>query len=91
MIPKVVGYAAFQSYGDLPYPSLKAGKRTLDSNQVWEQSTNVNEYQLLEMKIKKAFTRIPIIISQIKKLQQMNQCNLITIRILIKHTKYYHC
>lgn len=36
MIPKVVGYAAFQSYGDLPYPSLKAGKRTLDSNQVWE-------------------------------------------------------
>ncbi|CAD8072699.1 unnamed protein product [Paramecium sonneborni] len=38
MIPKVVGYAAFQSYGDLPYPSLKAGKRTLDSNEIWEQT-----------------------------------------------------
>ena len=38
MIDKVVGYHAFQSYGTLPYPSLKSGQRTLDTNVKWAQS-----------------------------------------------------
>lgn len=37
---KIVGYQGFQSYGDLPYANLKVGKKTLDSNEVWEKSIN---------------------------------------------------
>ncbi|KRW98195.1 hypothetical protein PPERSA_03397 [Pseudocohnilembus persalinus] len=38
MLPKVVGYQGFQSYGELPYPSLKAGKSKLSPNDVWEKN-----------------------------------------------------
>lgn len=38
MLPKVTGYTGFQSYGILPYPHLKPGKKTLDSNEVWQKS-----------------------------------------------------
>lgn len=41
MIAKVVGYQGFQSYGDLPYANLKPGKKTLDSNEVWEKSITI--------------------------------------------------
>ena len=36
MIPKVTHYAGFQSYSSLPYPTLKPGKKTLDSNEVYQ-------------------------------------------------------
>lgn len=39
MIPKVVGYTGYQSYGELPYPSLKAGKNKLAPNDLWSRTT----------------------------------------------------
>lgn len=38
MLNKVTGYTGFQSYGILPYPHLKPGKKTLDSNEIWQKS-----------------------------------------------------
>jgi len=38
MITKVAHYSGFQSYGDLPYPSLKPGKKTLESNTIFQES-----------------------------------------------------
>jgi len=38
MLPKVAHYAGFQSYGDLPYPTLKAGKKALESNTVFQET-----------------------------------------------------
>ncbi len=38
MINKVAHYDGFQSYGLLPYPSLKPGKKTLDANDIFEKS-----------------------------------------------------
>ena len=38
MLPKIVHYDGFQSYGDLAYPSLKPGKKTLESNTIFEES-----------------------------------------------------
>lgn len=39
MLAKVAHYGGFQSYSDLPYPSLKCGKKTLDSNTVYQETT----------------------------------------------------
>jgi hypothetical protein len=36
MLPKIAHYAGFQSYGDLPYPHLKPGRKALDSNTVYQ-------------------------------------------------------
>jgi len=38
MIAKVAHYAGFQSYGDLTYPCLKAGKKELESNTVYQET-----------------------------------------------------
>jgi len=38
MLGKVAHYAGFQSYSDLPYPSLKAGKKELQSNTVYQET-----------------------------------------------------
>jgi len=38
MLPKVAHYAGFQSYGDLPYPYLKPGRKALDSNTVYQET-----------------------------------------------------
>jgi len=38
MLSKVAHYAGFQSYGDLPYPSLKPGKKELESNTVFQET-----------------------------------------------------
>jgi len=38
MLPKVAHYAGFQSYGDLPYPSLKPGRKVLESNTVFQDT-----------------------------------------------------
>jgi hypothetical protein len=38
MLAKVAHYAGFQSYGDLAYPSLKAGKKELESNTVYQET-----------------------------------------------------
>lgn len=40
MLPKIVGYSGFQSYGDLAYADLKTGKKTLDTNTLFEKSTS---------------------------------------------------
>jgi hypothetical protein len=37
-LPKIAHYAGFQSYGDLPYPSLKAGKKQLESNTIYQET-----------------------------------------------------
>lgn len=46
MLPKIAHYSGFQSYGDLPYPALKAGKKTNDANDVWEPMANRNRDEL---------------------------------------------
>ncbi len=38
MLPKIVGYQGFQSYGDLKYSDLKTGKESLDTNTLFEKS-----------------------------------------------------
>jgi len=43
MLPKVAHYAGFQSYGDLPYPSLKAGKKVLESNTVFQETVRTKD------------------------------------------------
>jgi hypothetical protein len=37
MIPIVTHYGGFQSYGELPYTSLKAGHKALDFNDIYEK------------------------------------------------------
>ena len=49
MIPKVVGYAGFQSYSQVPYSSLKPGQTTLDTNEKWKKSN----YYLISCSIKR--------------------------------------
>lgn len=39
MINKIVGYAGFQSYSELPYSALKPGKDKLPDDKIWENST----------------------------------------------------
>ncbi len=36
MFPKIVGYGGFQSYGDLPYSTMKPVKENLAPNDIWE-------------------------------------------------------
>jgi len=43
MLPKVAHYAGFQSYGDLPYPTLKAGKKVLESNTVFQETVRTKD------------------------------------------------
>eukprot|EP01017_Pseudomicrothorax_dubius_P032737 TRINITY_DN4315_c0_g1_i4.p1 TRINITY_DN4315_c0_g1~~TRINITY_DN4315_c0_g1_i4.p1 ORF type:complete len:241 (-),score=55.06 TRINITY_DN4315_c0_g1_i4:250-972(-) len=43
MLPKVAHYAGFQSYSTLPYPSLKPGKESLDSNKIWSSTKRVDD------------------------------------------------
>jgi len=43
MLPKVAHYAGFQSYGDLPYPTLKAGKKVLESNTVYQETVRTQD------------------------------------------------
>jgi len=43
MLSKVAHYSGFQSYGDLPYPSLKAGKKQLESNTVFQETVRQND------------------------------------------------
>jgi len=38
MLPKVAHYAGFQSYGDLAYPTLKPGRKELQTNTVWQET-----------------------------------------------------
>jgi len=38
MLPKIAHYGGFQSYGDLPYASLKPGKKQLESNTVYQET-----------------------------------------------------
>jgi len=38
MLPKIAHYAGFQSYGDLAYPDLKAGKKELESNTIYQET-----------------------------------------------------
>lgn len=49
MLNKVAHYAGFQSYSDLPYPTLKAGKKQLESNTVYQETVRkadeLNLYQ----------------------------------------------
>ena len=40
MIPIVTHYGGFQSYGKLPYTSLKPGHKTLDFNDIYEKCTH---------------------------------------------------
>lgn len=35
MITKAIGYAGFQSYGDLPFSTLKPGKEQQADNKIW--------------------------------------------------------
>jgi hypothetical protein len=35
MINKVVGYSAFQSYGELPYSTLKPGSEKTPHDKIW--------------------------------------------------------
>jgi len=37
-LPKIAHYAGFQSYGDLAYPDLKAGKKELESNTIYQET-----------------------------------------------------
>jgi len=43
MLPKVAHYAGFQSYGDLPYPSLKPGRKELQTNTVYQETVREND------------------------------------------------
>lgn len=52
MLPKVTGYTGFQSYGILPYPHLKPGKKTLDSKEVWEKSNLISKEPILLKNLK---------------------------------------
>ena len=36
----IAGYKGFQTYGQLPYSSLKTGKEVLAPNNLWENSKN---------------------------------------------------
>lgn len=57
MVSKVVHYGGFQSYSDLPYPSLKPGKKELESNTIYQETArqedqlkfynNTNRWQTL--------------------------------------------
>jgi len=38
MLPKVAHYSGFQSYADLPYASLKPGRKELQTNTVWQDT-----------------------------------------------------
>jgi len=38
MLPKIAHYGGFQSYGDLAYPSLKPGKKQLESNTIYQET-----------------------------------------------------
>jgi len=38
MLPKVAHYAGFQSYADLPYASLKPGRKELQTNTVYQET-----------------------------------------------------
>jgi len=42
-LPKVAHYAGFQSYGDLPYSSLKPGKKVLESNTVFQETVRTKD------------------------------------------------
>lgn len=39
MINKAVGYGAFKTYGELPYPTRKQGKQLELTNKVWQSTT----------------------------------------------------
>jgi len=43
MLPKIAHYAGFQSYGDLAYPSLKAGKKELESNTIYQETVRKDD------------------------------------------------
>jgi len=43
MLNKVAHYSGFQSYSDLPYPSLKAGKKQLESNTVYQDTVRKDD------------------------------------------------
>lgn len=43
MLPKVAHYAGFQSYGDLPYSSLKPGQIKLESDTVYQQTVRPDD------------------------------------------------
>jgi len=43
MLPKVAHYAGFQSYGDLPYASLKPGRKELQTNTVYQETVRDND------------------------------------------------
>jgi hypothetical protein len=43
MLSKVAHYSGFQSYKDLPYPSLKAGKKQLESNTVYQDTVRKDD------------------------------------------------
>ena len=38
MLPKIAHYSGFQSYGELPYPSIKPGKLNNDTKEMFEES-----------------------------------------------------
>jgi len=43
MLPKVAHYAGFQSYSDLPYPSLKPGRKQLESNTMYQETVRKDD------------------------------------------------
>jgi len=43
MLPKVAHYAGFQSYGDLPYSSLKPGQKKLESDTVFQATVRKDD------------------------------------------------
>lgn len=43
MLPRVAHYAGFQSYGDLPYASLKPGRKQLESNTVYQETVRKDD------------------------------------------------
>jgi len=43
MLPKIAHYGGFQSYSELPYPSLKAGKKELQSNTIYQQTVRKDD------------------------------------------------
>lgn len=38
MINKIVGYAGFQSYSELPYSTVKPGKDKQPQDKIWDSS-----------------------------------------------------
>lgn len=43
----IAGYKGFQTYGQLPYSTLKSGKDVLAPNNLWENSKNFSNFSKL--------------------------------------------